>query len=264
VARIFREIRAAAESGSTVAEIVELAWEITGYMADLQADRSFESLSRQENLRELAGVAAEFDESADDATLTGLLERLALITDMDTADGEEAGVTLMTLHNAKGLEYPVVFMVGLEEGVFPHLRSLGDSDQMEEERRLCYVGITRARERLYLVNAWSRSLWGNLNYNPPSRFLKEIPEELIHQVGERTAKGGGPLRFRGVGTKTERELRDPSAFKVGQEVEHSKWGRGTILDISRSAVGVEATINFPGAGGEKRLDLTLAPLKPAS
>jgi DNA helicase-2/ATP-dependent DNA helicase PcrA len=264
VARIFREIRAAAESGSTVAEIVELAWEITGYMADLQADRSFESLSRQENLRELAGVAAEFDESADDATLTGLLERLALITDMDTADGEEAGVTLMTLHNAKGLEYPVVFMVGLEEGVFPHLRSLGDSDQMEEERRLCYVGITRARERLYLVNAWSRSLWGNLNYNPPSRFLKEIPEELIHQVGERTAKGGGPLRFRGVGTKTERELRDPSAFKVGQEVEHSKWGRGTILEISRSAVGVEATINFPGAGGEKRLDLTLAPLKPAS
>ncbi len=263
-ARLFGWIRTTAESGVPVAEVVEDAWEITGYMDELKSERTFESLSRQENLRELAGVAQEFDEgpNAPDG-LTGFLEQLALITDTDTVDGEETGVTLMTLHNAKGLEFPVVFMIGLEDGVFPHLRSLGDPDQLEEERRLCYVGITRARERLYLLNAWSRSLWGNLNYNPPSRFLAEIPAELVNQANERkpsaTAKTVTLPRSR-----QERELGDPNAFTVGQEVEHAKWGRGTIVEIARSPVGVEATVNFPGAGGFKRLDLSLAPLKPAS
>ena len=263
-ARLFGRIRTTAESGVPVAEIVETAWEITGYMDELKSERTFESLSRQENLRELAGVAQEFDEgpNASDG-LTGFLEQLALITDTDTVDGEETGVTLMTLHNAKGLEFPVVFMIGMEDGVFPHLRSLGDPDQLEEERRLCYVGITRARERLYLLNAWSRSLWGNLNYNPPSRFLSEIPAELVNQANERkpsaTSKTVTLPRSR-----QERELGDPEAFTVGQEVEHAKWGRGTIVEIARSPVGVEATVNFPAAGGFKRLDLSLAPLKPAS
>lgn len=263
VASIFAEIRQAAEEGTSVARIVELAWDATGYMSDLQAERSFESLSRQENLKELAGVAAEFDASDDDPTLTGFLERLALVTDTDTVEGEETGVTLMTLHNAKGLEFPVVFIVGVEEGVFPHIRSIGDTDQMEEERRLCYVGITRAMERLYLVNAWSRSLWGSLNYNPPSRFLNELPEELVKMSGERkTSRMGSAGRSQGSSSRgAPRPTNDPGEFKIGQEVEHSKWGRGTILHISRSAVGVEATINFPNAGGEKRLDLSLAPLK---
>ena len=262
--RLFGRIRTTAESGVPVAEIVETAWEVTGYMDELKSERTFESLSRQENLRELAGVAQEFDEgpNASDG-LTGFLEQLALITDTDTVDGEEAGVTLMTLHNAKGLEFPVVFMIGMEDGVFPHLRSLGDPDQLEEERRLCYVGITRARERLYLLNAWSRSLWGNLNYNPPSRFLSEIPAELVNQANERkpsaTSKTVTLPRSR-----RDRELADPAAFTVGQEVEHAKWGRGTIVEIARSPVGVEATVNFPAAGGFKRLDLSLAPLKPAS
>jgi DNA helicase-2/ATP-dependent DNA helicase PcrA len=167
----------------------------------------------------------------------------------------------MTLHTAKGLEYQVVFIVGVEEGVFPHIRSIGDPDQMEEERRLCYVGITRARERLYLLNAWSRSLWGNVNYNPASRFLSEIPQELISMAGESKRSASGS--WSGAAVKG-RETNDPASFKVGQEVEHKKWGRGVILDIAHSPVGVEATINFPEAGGEKRLDLTLAPLKPAS
>ena len=113
----------------------------------------FEALSRQENLQEFAGVAREYDESVEDPTLTNFLEGIALITDTDEQEGEEAGVTFMTMHNAKGLEFPVVFIVGMEDGVFPHIRSLGDPDQLEEERRLCYVGITRARERLYLLNA---------------------------------------------------------------------------------------------------------------
>jgi DNA helicase-2/ATP-dependent DNA helicase PcrA len=192
ISRIFERIRDMAEEGGTpLHEIIEAAWNITGYMDELAADRSFEALSRQENLRELAGVAREYEERASEPTLTGFLEELALITDTDTVAGDEAGVTFMTLHNAKGLEFPIVFIVGIEEGVFPHIRSLGDPDQLEEERRLCYVGITRAKERLYLLNAWARSLWGGTNYNPPSRFLTEIPGELI-AVSERKT-GTGPI-----------------------------------------------------------------------
>jgi DNA helicase-2/ATP-dependent DNA helicase PcrA len=255
VARIFQRIRDSADAGESVADTVEMTWEITGYMDELTAERSFEALSRQENLRELAGVAREYDEGTEDGSLTGFLERLSLITDTDQTEGEEIGVTFMTLHNAKGLEFPVVFIVGMEEGVFPHIRSLTEPDQLEEERRLCYVGITRAKERLYLAHAWSRSLWGGLNYNPASRFLGEIPDDLVHVPGERRPSSvNGP----GFGKKKA----DPESFKVGQEVEHSRWGRGVILDIARSAVGFEATVNFPDAGGEKRLDLTLAPLKP--
>jgi DNA helicase-2/ATP-dependent DNA helicase PcrA len=175
-------------------------------------------------------------------------------------EGEEGGVTFMTLHNAKGLEFPIVFIVGMEEGVFPHIRSLTEPDQLEEERRLCYVGITRSKERLYLLHAWSRSLWGGLNYNPTSRFIAEIPEQYVHVAGESThmtAPRVSTIRPRG-------PLGDPASFKVGQEVEHTRWGRGIILDIARGAGGLEATVNFPEAGGEKRLDLTLAPLKPVS
>ncbi len=246
VARIFEAIRAASEGGKPVAEVVELAWNATGYMHDLASERSFESLSRQENLRELAGVAREYDASAEDPSLSDFLEQIALITDTDWVEGTEAGVTLMTLHNAKGLEFPVVFIVGMEEGVFPHLRSLGDPDQLEEERRLCYVGITRARQRLYLTNAWARSLWGGVTYNPQSRFLDEIPDELVSVSRKNEGRRGVE--------------RDPSVFSVGQEVEHSRWGRGVIIEIARSGVGMEATVHF-STEGDKRLDLSLAPLK---
>ena len=250
-ARLFNRIKLA-DADMTVAEIVEMAWEITGYMDELASERSFEALSRQENLKEFAGVAREYDESAEEPSLTNFLEGIALITDTDEQEGEETGVTFMTMHNAKGLEYPIVFIVGMEDGVFPHIRSLGDPDQLEEERRLCYVGITRARERLYLLNAWSRSLWGGLNYNPASRFLAEIPNELIHQADQQ--KQTGKARAAGA-------THDPTVFKVGQEVEHSRWGRGTIVEIARSNFGLEATVHFPDVG-EKRLDLSLAPLKP--
>ncbi|MDQ3645829.1 MAG: UvrD-helicase domain-containing protein [Actinomycetota bacterium] len=251
--RLFERIRTAGSSGMPVGDVVEMTWEATGYMEELASERTFEALSRQENLRELAGVAREYDARVDEPNLAGFLEQTALITDTDTEEGDEAGVTFMTLHNAKGLEFPVVFIVGLEEGVFPHIRSLTDPDQLEEERRLCYVGITRARERLYLLNAWSRSLWGSLSYNPSSRFLNEIPEGLVDRAKKKEDATGARTM-----------TRDGSAFRVGQEVRHDRWGRGTILDISRSAVGLEATIHFPDAGGDKRLDLSLAPLKPAS
>ena len=247
-ARLFARIRTAAAETVPPADIVEMTWDITGYMDELAAERTFEALSRQENLKELAGVAREYEQRADEPTLQGFLEQVALITDTDTTEGEEMGVTFMTLHNAKGLEFPIVFIVGMEDGVFPHIRSLGDPDQLEEERRLCYVGVTRARERLYLMNAWSRSLWGGLNYNPPSRFLAEVPEELIHRAEKKEGRAG-----------SIRE-KDTSVYKVGQEVEHDRWGRGVIVEISSSAVGLEATIHFPSTG-DKRLDLTLAPLK---
>ncbi|HYI45861.1 MAG TPA: UvrD-helicase domain-containing protein [Actinomycetota bacterium] len=251
-ARLFAQVADMAARGVPVPEIVESAWEITGLMDELKSERSFEALSRQENLRELKGVAVEYEARTAEPTLTGFLEEIGLITDTDVVEGEEAGVTFMTLHNAKGLEFPVVFIVGVEEGVFPHIRSLADPDQVEEERRLCYVGITRARERLYLLNAWSRSLWGGLNYNPASRFLNEIPGELIALSEKRAARGRAET------------VKDPSVFKVGQEVEHDKWGLGTILEIARSGVGgTEATVHFPSIG-DKRLDLSLAPLKPTS
>jgi DNA helicase-2/ATP-dependent DNA helicase PcrA len=267
--RVFERIRAADAERVEVADIVALAWDASGYMDELTSERSFESLSRQENLKELAGVAVEFEKGAQDPSLTAFLEQVALVTDTDEVEGEETGVTFMTLHNAKGLEFPVVFIVGMEEGVFPHIRSLGDADQLEEERRLCYVGVTRAKRRLYLVNAWSRSLWGGLNYNPASRFLAEIPEELVRLAGQRGPKAPASSHgvrggVRGGQGPSARPAVDASAFQVGQEVEHARWGRGTITEIARSAIGLEATINFPEVGGEKRLDLTLAPLKPAS
>ena len=187
--------------------------EHTGYLAELEAERSIEARGRIENLQELVGVCREFDDALDAGDVSGLpgiagvgtadeqgdvtipsglarvdafLEAISLVTDMDTAEGaegEQSAVTLMTLHSAKGLEYPVVFLTGMEDGVFPHVRSLGDPDELEEERRLCYVGITRARERLYLTHAWSRMLFGATDYYPPSRFLAEIPEELVNALG---------------------------------------------------------------------------------
>ncbi len=254
MSRLLERIRTAGDSGVPVSDIIELAWDISGYMSELTAERSFEALSRQENLKELQGVAIQYEGSAEDPSLADFLERVALITDTDVTQGEESGVTFMTLHNAKGLEFPTVFILGMEEGVFPHIRSLTEPDEIEEERRLCYVGITRAMERLYLLNAWSRTLWGSLQYNPESRFLKELPEQLTESKEYEKQAAKQPPRRGGT---------DPSRFRVGQEVEHVRYGRGTIIDIGRSPVGLEATVNFPGAG-EKRLDLTIAPMKPAS
>ncbi|HEX2051801.1 MAG TPA: UvrD-helicase domain-containing protein [Actinomycetota bacterium] len=262
MSRLLGDIRVAgARGGVRVADVVELAWTVSGYMDALAKEGTFEALSRQENLRELRGVAAEYDEAATEPSLTGFLEEIALVTDTDLVDGEETGVSLMTLHNAKGLEFPVVFMIGMEEGVFPHIRALAEQEELEEERRLCYVGITRAKRRLYLLNAWSRMLFGQLNYNPPSRFLKEVPEQLV-RMAERSEPAPSATRGPRGRTRAARAVADPESWRVGQEVVHERWGRGTILDISRSRIGIEATVNFPDAGGEKRLDLTLAPLQP--
>jgi DNA helicase II / ATP-dependent DNA helicase PcrA len=302
-------------AGHGVAATVEAVLERTGYLAELEAERSVESAGRIENLRELVGVAQEFDDAlergdvlgaaansvaaalgADDAEGEGegdgaagdepatvvvpvgipriqaFLEALSLVTDMDEYDAEQSAVTLMTLHSAKGLEFPVVFMTGLEENVFPHVRSLGDPDQLDEERRLCYVGITRARERLYLCHAWCRNLFGSTQYNPASRFLAEIPEQLVRLTG-RTAPGRGSIRERQLGTGVVGAPRgrgggpvtgaagaEKLGLRVGDDVSHEKFGEGVILGIEGEGDKAEALVRFRDAG-EKRLLLSWAPLK---
>jgi DNA helicase-2/ATP-dependent DNA helicase PcrA len=163
----------------------------------------------------------------------------------------------MTLHNAKGLEFPVVFIIGLEDGVFPHYRSMGDQSELEEERRLLYVGVTRARQRLYLTHAWSRSLFGATSYNPPSRFLGEIPSELVRALEEDDTETGGsvsPIRAAVDGR------REPIEISAGDTVLHDRWGEGVVLAVSGRGSDAEATVRFEEVG-EKHLLLAYAPLK---
>src|SRR5439155_19944282 len=175
------ELRALVDDGP--GPLLDKLLERTGYRAEIEAERTIESAGRVEIIDELVGTAREYE------SVEQFLEAVSLVADADELTDDETQVVLMTLHTAKGLEFPAVFVIGLEDGVFPHLRSLGEPDELEEERRLCYVGITRARERLYLSNAWSRSLFGSTQYNPPSRFLNEIPEQLTRMVeGGRQAR----------------------------------------------------------------------------
>ena len=240
-------------------ELIEEIWHRTGYLAELQAERTIEALGREENLRELKSVAQEFHEREDGATgeegLASFLESLTLVSDQDELEGEDEGaVTLMTLHTAKGLEFPVVFVVGLEDGVFPHVRSLSEPEQLEEERRLCYVGLTRAQERLYVTHADHRTLWGGTSYNPPSRFLDELPEELV-DLRAATVTSSAARRAR------DREVTEVAGeeFKVGDVVMHSKFGQGRLVALEGDGEHAEATVDFDDEG-RKHLVLAYAPL----
>jgi DNA helicase-2/ATP-dependent DNA helicase PcrA len=214
--------------------LLQALLERSGYLDALEAERTIESEGRLENLAELVGAAGEV-ESVDE-----FLESISLVSDVDDLDeADQSSVVLMTLHAAKGLEFPVVFIIGLEDGVFPHLRSLTEPDQLEEERRLAYVGITRARQRLYLTHAWSRTLFGGTQYNPPSRFLDEIPDGLIHDVeGHRRSsrgrsyggvwgRGGRDWRSGGPSRDTGRSGSDGSGGDRGQRV---SAGRDRIVE----------------------------------
>ncbi|MGH2590338.1 MAG: 3'-5' exonuclease, partial [Actinomycetota bacterium] len=205
------------------------------------------------------GVAAEHEERSPDEGLAGFLEQVALVSEQDEYDEEASAVTLMTLHNAKGLEFPVVFIIGLEDGVFPHYRSMGEPAELEEERRLLYVGVTRARERLYLTNAWSRALFGQTSYNPPSRFLNEIPSELVRAIEDEESVIGGsgsvsPIR------EAVQGRREPVDISAGDTVLHDKWGEGVVMTVSGVGSDAEATVRFEDVG-EKRLLVAYAPLK---
>ncbi len=248
------------ESGAGAPRMVEAAATESGYLMELESERTIEAEGRIENIKELQGVATEYEERFPGGDLLGFLEQVSLVSEQDEYEEEAGTVTLMTLHIAKGLEFPVVFVVGMEDGVFPHYRSMGDSAQLEEERRLAYVGITRAQQRLYLCHAWSRSLFGQTSYNPPSRFLSEIPSELLRSVEEEEEAGaviGGGSRIREAVTTGRRE---PLLVAAGDTVLHDKWGEGVVLTVSGSGSDTEATVRFEDAG-EKRLLLAYAPLK---
>ncbi len=230
-----------------IAKFTEKVLDKTGYIAALEEERTVEALGRMDNIKELLTVMKEFEESHPNPSLNQFLDQISLLTDIDTYKESEEAVTLMTLHNAKGLEFPVVFMVGMEDGVFPHIRSMTASEELEEERRLCYVGVTRAKERLYLTHAWSRSLWGGPSYNIPSRFLKEIPEELTCFAEQVEAVPTGELKI----------LKKRPIFSVGDEVIHKKFGRGKVVAIKGAD---QITVFFP-TEGEKTLLIDYAPLE---
>jgi DNA helicase II / ATP-dependent DNA helicase PcrA len=272
-------------------DLLQTALTDSGYLAELEAEGSVESAGRIENLGELVGSAREF------TRLDEFLEQVALVADTDDLDDDNR-VVLMTLHSAKGLEFPAVFLVGMEEGVFPHSRALTEPVELEEERRLAYVGITRAQQRLFLAHAWSRQLFGSTSYNPPSRFIDEIPAELIEQIGAvsgRTTYGrqsyrardewSNPPPYRRVDREDNGEAdrhrdrvveaalaagqrtKQPSpsnsqliGLRLGDDVEHPAFGEGVIIDIRGQDDKAEATIRFREAG-TKHLSLAWAPLK---
>ena len=248
------------EDGITPSALVDAVAGESGYIAELEAERTVEAQGRIENIQELSGVAAEFEARGGEG-LANFLEQVALVSDADQYDEDASTVTLMTLHIAKGLEFPVVFIVGMEDGVFPHYRSMTDSAQLEEERRLAYVGITRAKERLYLTNAWSRSLFGQLSYNPPSRFLSEIPPDLIRQLEPSGGRGrGGGVGGRGGQVSQIRGGRQQVEVQPGETVLHDRWGEGVVLSVSGTGTDARATVAFEEVG-EKHLMLAFAPLK---
>ena len=268
-------------------QLVVAILERTGYRNDLLADGSIEALGRVENVDELAGNASQYE------TLAEFLEAAALIAGSDELDGDGTQVSLMTMHIAKGLEFPAVFLAGMEDGVFPHFRSIGDPVELEEERRLCYVGITRAERFLYFSHAWSRMLWGSSGSSIPSRFLNEIPAELIRDVGgsredyqlnldgrfgerrglddagtpgrsvfgrgvARSGGGSGSPRPRG-SDSTGAEL---LGLSVGDRVVHGLWGEGDVIVVGGTGEDAEAEVRFESVG-RKKLLLRMAPLKRA-
>jgi DNA helicase-2/ATP-dependent DNA helicase PcrA len=280
------EMNAALADGPSA--LIELAMNNSGYITELEQEASVEAAGRLENISELIGSAAEFTQVEE------FLEQVALVADTDDLDAENH-IVLMTLHSAKGLEYPVVFLVGCEEGIFPHNRALLDPAELEEERRLAYVGLTRARERLLVSHAWQRMLFGQSSYNPPSRFLAEVPAELFDRQGNVDSGSDHGRTFgrsstsswndreipaykrrdeddtegRSYGRRAERAVRPPAeprntdhleGLKVGDDVEHSVFGEGVVIEIKGTGEKAEVAVRFREKG-TKHLALAWAPLK---
>jgi DNA helicase-2/ATP-dependent DNA helicase PcrA len=280
LADLLDELRSAMgslEPGALVQRVADR----TGYLAELAASGSHEDEGRMENIAELVGVAASYED------LSEFVETVALVADSDELDDADGRVALMTLHIAKGLEFPAVFLVGLEDGIFPHFRALADPDELEEERRLCYVGLTRAREHLALSHAWTRTLWGTTQRNVPSRFLAEIPEALVDDAGVRARSRAGansaytspwskrsrngvpqpPERWNervlaavGPGAKPTTTGAEAMGLGGGEIVVHERWGKGVVLNVSGEGDRAQARVRFESVG-EKQLLLCAAPLR---
>ena len=265
---LISELRQAAESGTPVGDIAEAVLDRTGYIAELEASSDLQDAGRAENLTELISVAREFDARNEVGGLAAFLEQVSLVADADEIpEGADHGgvVTLMTLHTAKGLEFPVVFLTGMEENVFPHERSVNDERELEEERRLAYVGITRAQQRLYLTRAVARAWWGRPSYHKQSRFLTEIPAELIDWRRDAAAATSS------FGPASERLARRPGvnapgnrpvpALKAGDLVSHDSYGLGRVLSVEGRGDDPEAKVDFGEDYGTKHLLVRYAPIE---
>ena len=270
----------------TVSGLLDLIVAKTRYRDYLIEAFPVDGEDRWENVQELRNVASQFDELEQEHALMRFLEDVALMSDADEYDEKVEATTLISLHSAKGLEFPIVFMIGMEEGILPHTRSFDDPHQMEEERRLCYVGVTRAKERLYLLHAFNRTTFGRTGHNPPSRFLKDLPPELVHRssegverayerpsLSERTRQpawstpgNGNAGGFGYAGTSRVRDdapARALAMFSAGERVRHAKFGEGIVVNARQTSNGAdqEVTVAFKGEGGVKKLLLSFAPLE---
>ncbi|PGL70856.1 DNA helicase PcrA [Bacillus sp. AFS055030] len=248
----------------SVTELVEEVLDKTGYIQMLKDENTIESASRIENIEEFLTVTNAFEESSEDKSLVSFLTDLALVSDIDQADKEESQtdeVILMTLHSAKGLEFPVVFLIGLEEGIFPHSRSLMDEEEMEEERRLAYVGITRAEKELYITNAQTRTLYGRTSINQESRFINEIPDELLDRANKKVVTERRAVSRPVVAMKTTGG--ESLGWRVGDKASHGKWGIGTVVSVKGEGEAMELDIAFPSPVGIKRLLAKFAPITKA-
>ena len=259
---IFELIGEAAEV--PVKKLIEDVIHKTGYLDELEQGKTAQDQSRIDNIQELLSVAEDFSKTGEEDTLENFLNHVALVSDIDDAQMADESITLMTLHSAKGLEFPVVFLVGMEEGIFPHARTLMDEEEIEEERRLCYVGITRAERFLYLSNARVRTIFGRTAPHPPSRFLGEIPRSLIHVYKrpvlqrvvvpqesvrqERPKNANWFLSPKSSFMPKESSAAAGSSFRAGDKVSHAKWGAGTVVSVKDQPDGQEVQVAFAGAG----------------
>lgn len=289
----FGQLIAALQDEAKVLSITDLTDQVlerTGYLAELQKDKTLQGQTRRENLEEFKSVTAEYDRQHEDdegmdhlQKLTDFLAGLALVSDQDDVDEAEPAVTLMTLHAAKGLEFPVIFLIGMEEGVFPLSRAMTDNKELEEERRLAYVGITRAKKKLYITNAFSRMLYGHIQRNRPSEFVEEITPELMQSEnqnqGERSLSGriagSNSYAFKAATATTYRRPSDAGkrvapktntgtgaekkSWNTGDKVNHKKWGQGTVVSVNGTGENMELDIAFPQQG-VKRLLASFAPI----
>lgn len=252
-----------------VEDLIDRVLRDTGYLEELENERTPQAQSRIDNLHELISVAQEFAASEEENNLENFLAHVALVSDVDDTELGEDAITLMTLHSSKGLEFPVVFLVGMEEGLFPHARTLMDETEIEEERRLCYVGITRAKEKLFLSSTKMRTIYGNTVTYPPSRFLQEIPARLVKTI-KRQERFSALENFKQVSEKYSARPQKPAStfnphsfmpqkpaaaaggtdtrFNTGDRVSHSKWGEGMVVSVKDSPDGQEVKVAFAGAG----------------
>lgn len=252
-----------------VEDLIDRVLRDTGYLEELENERTPQAQSRIDNLHELISVAQEFAASEEENNLENFLAHVALVSDIDDTELGEDAITLMTLHSSKGLEFPVVFLVGMEEGLFPHARTLMDETEIEEERRLCYVGITRAKEKLFLSSTKMRTIYGNTVTYPPSRFLQEIPARLVKTI-KRQERFSALENFKQVSEKYSAKPQKPAStfnphsfmpqkpaaaaggtgtrFNTGDRVSHSKWGEGMVVSVKNSPDGQEVKVAFAGAG----------------